>query len=35
MSAFVIGTGDGPEPLLASCVPYLQFYDMVINVEGS
>ena len=33
-SATVVGSGDGPEVLLACCVPYLQFDIFVVDRYG-
>ncbi len=31
--SLVVGLGDGAETLLTSCVPYLELYALIINVD--
>jgi hypothetical protein len=31
MCSLIVGPGDGPEPLLTSCVPNLQFDHLSLN----
>ena len=34
MSATVVGGGQGPEALLSSCIPDLQFYVLVVHLDS-
>lgn len=35
VGSFVVGTGNGSEPFLTSCVPNLQLYYVIVNIEWS